>query len=394
MIPVTEASIPARRTLKREPVFEGKHRVRGLWQRRTAEGHVTYESQMRIDGGNPRRVVHRDVLTKTEAIAAHRRLTVGVDTGDVQIGDRTLTVRAMVDSFVARERGILATRSKSTVDLYELRLERHVLPLVGTLKADAVTVQHVRSLIDKLTAKKHSGSSVRGCLAALSAAFRHGERDLGAVRRNPVRDLDRDDRPSGKRQSEPRYLSVSEVGKLLSKMSDEMRPIAAALFYGGLRVSEALALTWGEIGFDTSTLIVNGTKTDASAATIPLLPALADELRAHRERQAVHGFDRLRAGSLVFQTAGGRPVHRRNVLRAVTAAAGRAGLNGGGREPVGCHDLRHSCAAFAFSLGMTSVEVSRLLRHSDPAVTLTVYAGLDDASVRSIGDKLAAGLKG
>jgi hypothetical protein len=69
-----------------------------------------------------------------------------------------------------------------------------------------------------------------------------------------------------------------------------------------------------------------------------------------------------------------------------------AGLNGADREPVGCHDLRHSCAAFAFSLGMTPVEVARLLRHSDPAVTLTVYAGLDDATVTGLGAKLAAGL--
>jgi integrase len=261
------------------------------------------------------------------------------------------------------------------------------------VKAADVTVQHIRALIDKLAAAGHGGSSVRGCVTALSAAFRHAERDLGAVPRNPVRDLDRGDRPSAKRKTEPRYLSVVEVGRLLAKMTDESRPVAAALFFAGLRVSEALALTWGDVGFDTS-LIVRGTKTEASMAAIPLLPALADELRAHREWQAALGFGRIRPASLVFQTASGRPLDRRNVLRAVTAAAGHAGLNGAGREPVGCHDLRHSCAAFAFSLGMTPVEVARLLRHSDPAITPSVYADLADSCVKSIGDKLAAGLKG
>jgi integrase len=77
----------------------------------------------------------------------------------------------------------------------------------------------------------------------------------------------------------------------------------------------------------------------------------------------------------------------------VQNAASAAGLNGEDREPVGCHDLRHACAAFAFSLGMTPVEVARLLRHSDPAVTLSVYAGLDDAGVKGLGEKLAAGLQ-
>jgi integrase len=89
----------------------------------------------------------------------------------------------------------------------------------------------------------------------------------------------------------------------------------------------------------------------------------------------------------------GKPLHCCNVLRAVQNAAANGGLNGDGREPVGCHDVRHSCAAFAFSLAMTPVEVARLLRHSDPAVTLSVYAGLDDATVAKLGEKLAAGLR-
>jgi integrase len=110
---------------------------------------------------------------------------------------------------------------------------------------------------------------------------------------------------------------------------------------------------------------------------IPLLPMLAAELRAHRQHQGAKEIDRIRPEALVFQTVSGKPLHRRNVLHAVQNAADGAGLNGKGREPVGCHDLRHSTAAFAFSIGMTPVEVAQLLRHSDPAITLSTYAGLD-----------------
>jgi integrase len=339
-----------------------------------------------------RRVAHPDGYTKTEAVTAHRRLAVGVERGEVEIGDRSLTLRVLAESFLARERGVLGRRKKSTVDGYESQLTKHVLPALGTCKADELTVQHVRSLIDKLAAQGHGGALVRRSLSALSAVLRHGVRDLGAVRRNPVRELERGDRPSGKRKSEPRYLSLSEVEALLGKLGDEYRPVAAALFYGGLRVSEALALTWADVDFANATLTVRGTKTEASSAGIPLLPPLADHLRAHRERHAEKGFERIRPDALVFQSASGRPQDRRNALRAVQVAAKAAGLNGEGREPVGCHDLRHSCAAFAFSLGMTPVEVARLLRHSDPAVTLSVYAGLDDAAVANLGEKLAAGL--
>lgn len=75
-------------------------------------------------------------------------------------------------------------------------------------------------------------------------------------------------------------------------------------------------------------LSVRGTKTEASSATIPLLPALAAELRAYRERQAAESFARIRPQALVFQTINGKPIHRRNVLRAVQNAAGKAKLNG------------------------------------------------------------------
>jgi hypothetical protein len=50
-----------------------------------------------------RRVVHRDVATKTEAIAAHLKLDVGVEEGEVRVGDRTLTIRTLVADFLARE---------------------------------------------------------------------------------------------------------------------------------------------------------------------------------------------------------------------------------------------------------------------------------------------------
>ncbi len=54
-------------------------------------------------------------------------------------------------------------------------------------------------------------------------------------------------------------------------------------------------------------------------------------------------------------------------------------------------DLRHSLAASAFALGLTEVEVARLLRHANPKVTLTVYAGLTDEAASKLGEKLAAG---
>jgi integrase len=170
-------------------------------------------------------------------------------------------------------------------------------------------------------------------------------------------------------------------------MSDQSRPVAATLFYAALRASEALSLTWAHVSFDTATITVPGTKTEASRATVPLLPALARELRAHRARVGVKGLAFVQPEALVFQTRTGRSPGRRNILRAVQTAAAAAGLNPEGAEPVGLHDLRHSAAGLAFeSLALN--EVSRLLRHANPRVTTTVYGGINDDAAAAIGNKL------
>jgi integrase len=225
----------------------------------------------------------------------------------------------------------------------EQRAESHVLDALGrsTRVAD-IRSAHLRSMMRRLTERGLSGSSVRGCLAVASAILRYAV-DLEVIERNVASDIGRGERPSSKRLSEPTYLTVPEVEALLGKMSDESRPIAAAMFYGGLRVSEALGLRWADI--DTDTIHVRGTKTDASDDLIPWL--------------AASGFDRIGDERLVFQTASGKPVSRRNVLRAVQNAGTQVGLSTE-VHPLGCHDLRHSLAANALGLGLSMTETSRL----------------------------------
>jgi integrase len=105
------------------------------------------------------------------------------------------------------------------------------------------------------------------------------------------------------------------------------------------------------------------TKTRASAATLPLLPALRQELLGYRARSAELGLGRIRAAELVCVTANGKPHHRRNAHRAVTNGADAAGLNGEGLEPLGVHDLRHSLVANAFEPGLSPAEFADLARH-------------------------------
>ena len=163
-------------------------------------------------------------------------------------------------------------------------------------------------------------------------------------------------------------------------------------------MSEALGLSLGDVDFDAKTITVSAqlgadrervpTKTTASSAPVPLLPALERELRAHRSRRASRDLRYTHRDALVFSTTRGKPQSRRNALRAVQRAGDEVGLNGEGRETVGLHDLRHSFVAIALANGVTLPEAAMLARHANPRVTLAVYAGLTDGAREIAVDKL------
>jgi len=309
----------------------------------------------------------------------------------VTAGDRTLTFDALAAKWLEHERGPSSTKKRrpSTLTLRETLLRKHVSPRIGKQKAAVLTAPDLRELRDKLIAKKLSGSSIRGVFASISCVFAYGL-EYGHVVDNPARAVQL---PSGQRKSEPRYLRMAEVRRLLDSLGDEFRPVAASCFYAALRISEALALKWSDVDFDRTLIYVRDGKTKASVAPVKLLPELADELKAHRGRQARLGFDRIAASALVFQTLTGHPQSRRNALRAINRAGEKAKLQPEGAQPIGAHDLRHSCATYLREeLGLRIKDVSGFLRHANESVTLQVYdgrLGTDEEQAVELGDKIA-----
>jgi integrase len=386
----------------RRPVHTGNRRVPGLSERTLKNGSIVYEVHARL-GGKLRRHTLK-AQTKTDAILELRALQTDYARGEAHRSPSVaVTLADLAQDWLQHlqdrttHRDPKQRRSVRTVDLYRQRVEQHVVPALGHLAAGEVNLGDVRRLIDVVSAKGLAPGTVTSVVNILSGLFRYGIR-VGVAERNPVRDLDRDDRPSVKRVTEPRYLTSEEVTSLLGRMTDTFRPIAACCALAGLRVSEALGLTWADVDFEAKTITVTGqlgtggnrvhTKTTSSGAPVPLLPALERELRAHRSRQAERDLRFTHRDALVFSTSRGRPQSRRNTLRAVQHAGDEAGLNGNGRETVGLHDLRHSFVAIALANGVTLPEAAMLARHANPRVTLAVYAGLTDGAREVAVDKL------
>ena len=183
-------------------------------------------------------------------------------------------------------------------------------------------------------------------------------------------------------------LFAFEVGAC--GLGDEFRPVAATCAFAALRISETLALKWGDISFDDAMLYVREGKTSASAQSVPMIPELVAELQAQRRRALLASFTRVASDAFVFVTATGKPQHRKNALRAVHAAGDAAGLNPEGAEKVGLHDLRHSCAGLLLAAGVPMPKVAAILRHADARVTATTYAGLVESDRAQLGTDLAS----
>lgn len=290
--------------------------------------------------------------TKTDAIRELDAIRVDRERGEAQ-RQRSLTptVAEVADEWLAHLQsrvGISDERrrySQRTVDLYRQRLDDHICKALGGRPISEITVDDVRRLVERLSAKGLASGTVTSCVNITSGLMRYAlKRKL--VPHNVVRDLDRDDRPGSKRQSEPRYLTASESELLLSKLGDTFRPVMYVCLFAGLRISETLGLRWRDVDLKAEAINVEqqlGTEgervpveTRASAAAVPMLPAVRRELVAYRARQAERNLRFVRPDALVFTTARGKPQSRRNALRALHKRATPPGSTPTGSRRSAC----------------------------------------------------------
>lgn len=194
-------------------------------------------------------------------------------------------------------------------------------------------------------------------------------------------------------RKEIRVLTPDEVDRLLQHAPAEYHDLLACLAFSGIRISECLGLTWGDVDTDTHRLNIEyqlsvpkigqpaervRLKTKGSRRKVPMLGTLSVIL-AQRYEAAKHSGIFPASTAYVFSTASGKPLCRTNATqRGMAQAARDAGIKG-----VSCHSLRHTFASTALQSGVDVSTVSRWLGHSGVMTTLGTYshwisADLDD----------------
>jgi integrase len=153
----------------------------------------------------------------------------------------------------------------------------------------------------------------------------------------------------------------------------EHRDLVAFLAYTGVRISEALAATWGELGQENGApvLRIPDSKTDAGVRAVPLAPEFNRRL-LRRRAAAQYSTDT----DPIFPSTSGTPMDASNFRREVWRPAAKAA--GVDATP---HTLRHSLASLLFERGHTAAQVAAWLGHEDPSFTLRTYI-----HARDVGD--------
>lgn len=318
-----------------------------------------------------------------------------------------VTVAGYAELWLDREAGLTKAGmglAPATLSFYDQQFRYYINPHLGSRSLPSITHVDVNAMMNSL---KEAGRSTRTIQAARNALGRllkvaYAEGLVSTVATDRATHVRRAVAGHGK---PVKALEPSVVRQLLAAAEGtRWSCLLSTLAFLGVRRGEALGLSWKDIDLDQQVIIierslahvsVNGrraltlspTKTPASERAIPVPMALVTELVKWREMQDAErsaagdhwGGGEWASEELVFTTELGTPVDPDRLRRALKKIAKEAGV--GHVHP---HQLRHSVASLLIATGYTAPEVSRLLGHSSPQVTLEIYAhAFDQATARA-----------
>jgi integrase len=395
----------------------GTEGVAGFGARRQRSEAIAYVLMYRTAGGRLRRYTigrHGAPWNPETARKEAKRILGTVAKGGDPAAEKrekrqAATVAELCDHYLAdAEAGRLLTRrgvakKASTLSTDRSRIERHIKPLLGTMKVPTVTREDVERFMhdvaDGETAqrvklpKKRALSNVRGgkgaasrTLGLLGAIFTYAERKR-LIAANPVRGVIR--YADGKRERRLSDAEYAALGKGLAAAAQPLPPrsdgktskgamwpaaTAAARFLAltGWRRGEALTLRWGMSDLARRTARLPDSKTGESLR--PLSAAACDVLRQQGPGAA---------GALVFPPSRGE-----GTMTGFASLFGRITKAGGLPADVTPHVLRHSFASLANDLGYSEATIGMLIGHKGTGSTTRGYIHLGDA-LMAAADRIA-----
>jgi integrase len=193
---------------------------------------------------------------------------------------------------------------------------------------------------------------------------------------NPVLGLEDCEKP----RWEPGSVGILEgqsLGRVLNQ-AGKYRPLFELLAFTGLRIGEALGLTWADVDFESDLLVVHRQLTRHRVHGPLKTPNARREIVLSKPtvkllRSLWAASEDNRGDDFIFTNGRGRPLDYRKVGEGFRVAVRESGVwRGNGR--LSLHSLRHGFASLLIAEGLNILFVSRQLGHSSPHVTYRVYS--------------------
>jgi len=280
-----------------------------------------------------------------------------------------------------KPRGVKATESHLRV----------ILPKLGALPSPALTNECLQQFIGEISLGR-SGKTVENIMLTLSSILGHASRWFKDVPRFSLSDLSMPE----KVEPQPRFWEVEEIRRVIKAACEPLKTILLVLVLTGCRINEVLALRVGDLDFRRKVVHIRhstyngklGTpKSAASVAALHMQPeleaALKKFIRSKHYRENPDG--------LLFCNRRMRPYSdnklREKMLRPLLR---KLGIYVPGKM---FHAIRHTAGSVMLESGASVLNVQKQLRHSNPTVTLKVYAHVLGNSQRRAANALARAIQ-
>lgn len=269
------------------------------------------------------------------------------------------------------------------------RITQYFEPL--GLKLCEVTPQVLDEFQEKILLEGYTTNTVIHYHAIFGKAFKDAVRK-DYLENNPMLKVDRPKKNSFR----PNFYSKDEVQQLLEVSQDDPLHLCILITaYYGLRRSEVLGLKWSSIDFERKSITINHKVTEqlvngkyvpvvsdvmknkTSCRTLPLIPAVEEELLKQKEKQQLYRKLFKKSYSteyldFVCTDQEGKLIRPNFVTEHFDWLLRKYSL-----PRIRFHDLRHSCASLMVMNGVSMKQVQEWLGHSTFSTTADIYAHLD-----------------
>jgi integrase/recombinase XerC len=245
----------------------------------------------------------------------------------------------------------------------------------------SVTTNELRGFVSALHDAGYAKSSISRRMASVRSFMRFGQRE-GWAKSNPAKAL----RNPRKSRKLPHFLTTEEVGKLLAAPKGDSaaairdRAILETLYSAGLRVSELVGLTDGDLDFAAGIARIRGKGKRERLAPIGSYAARA--LKRWLEVRKLSPREKTGREAPVFTNKFGTRLTTRSVARMLEKYLKETGLD----QRTSPHTLRHSFATHLLDRGADIRSVQELLGHKS-LVTTQIYTHVSTANLKAAYEK-------